>query len=53
VSQPRNLAVANTDRTVTDLGLTRVSSENSTSREEKVEVIRFGNQSLASHTALF
>jgi hypothetical protein len=39
MSQPRNLAVADTDRTVTDLGLARVSRENSASREEKVEVI--------------
>src|SRR6202158_6416964 len=53
MSQPRNLAVANTDRTVTDLGLARDSRENSAAREEKVEVIQFGNQSLASHTALF
>jgi hypothetical protein len=53
MSQPRNLAVADTDRTVTDLGLARVSRENSASREEKVEVIQFGNQSLVSHRALF
>src|SRR6202011_3822393 len=53
MSQPRNLAVTDTDRTVTDLGLAGVSRENSGSGEEKVEVIQFGNQSLASHTALF
>lgn len=53
MSQPHNFAVADTDRTVTDLGLAGVSRENSASREEKVEVIQFGNQGLASHTALF
>jgi hypothetical protein len=45
MSQPRNLAVTDTDRTVTDLGLARVSRENSGSGEEKVEVIQFGTVS--------